>query len=192
MYKLKILDTNKLFFTSDLHFNHFNIANYCNRPYTSRKDMNDSLIANWNSVVPEDGIVINCGDFLLCHKENTKEYANFANKLNGKQLLIRGNHDRVPLVINPEPELKKFIAIVDIAIIEFDNFNMIASHYPLMAFSAEYNVFGHVHTLKDGLIANLDSYMNNIILRDRQYDVGVDQNNYKPISYKELMLKFQG
>ena len=36
--------------------------------------MNDALTANWNSVVPEDGIVVHCGDFMLPHDIGDKEY----------------------------------------------------------------------------------------------------------------------
>ena len=63
-FTLKIEDTGKLYFTSDSHFSHFKICKYCQRPFDSRQQMNDTLIANWNMVVPEDGIVVHCGDFM--------------------------------------------------------------------------------------------------------------------------------
>ena len=67
MYTLKIEDPDKLFFCSDSHFGHFHICKYCHRPFQSRSEMDQTLIANWNSVVPEDGIVVHCGDFMLPH-----------------------------------------------------------------------------------------------------------------------------
>lgn len=188
MYSLKILDSSKLFFTSDLHFNHFNIAKYCNRPFNSRKEMNEALIRNWNTKVPEDGIVINCGDFSLFHEIDLKQYQKLASKLNGTQLLVRGNHDRVPLL--PEGDGDKFIAIVDIANIIVDDITITASHYPLLAYPTHYNVFGHVHTLNDGIIYGPDAYIMGKINICSQKDVGVDCNNYTPISYQELMSYF--
>ena len=48
-----------------------------------------------------------------------------------------------------------------------------------------YTVFGHIHTLSDGTCYGLDEDVNHR-LRKTQYDVGVDQNGYKPISYWQL------
>src|SRR5574344_1324823 len=196
MYRLEITNPDKLFFTSDLHFDHFAIAKYCNRPFESRSDMNHKLVENWNSVIPEDGIVINCGDMILLHKENIFEYYKIAEKLNGRQLLIRGNHDKVNLLsanrfISPmDPKAdKKFIGIYDIAEIKIKETTITASHYPLLAFPTDYNVFGHVHTLSDGHIYGPDSFVEKNI-RTNQYDVGVDQNDYKPISYNRLIKIF--
>ena len=57
-------DLDKLFFTSDLHFHHANILEYCHRPFKDVEDMNEQLIYNWNNVVPEDGNVFMAGDFI--------------------------------------------------------------------------------------------------------------------------------
>lgn len=188
MYTLGIENPNKLFFTSDTHFGHFRIASLCNRPFESRSEMDRGLIERWNSVVPEDGIVVHCGDFTLIHKESLREYEKLASKLNGKILLVRGNHDRVPVIIEPELE-SKFIAIVDVAMIHLDGIKILASHYPMLAYPANYQVFGHIHTLADGQCHGLDEDVP-CRLRNNQYDVGVDQNDYTPVSYKQLMKIF--
>ena len=59
--------------------------------------MDQTLIKNWNAVVPEDGIVVHCGDFMLPHNEDIKEYNKYLNRLNGRVLLLNGNHDRTSL-----------------------------------------------------------------------------------------------
>lgn len=46
-------DGDKVFFTSDTHFNHTNIIQYCQRPFKSTDEMNEAMIDNWNSVVGE-------------------------------------------------------------------------------------------------------------------------------------------
>ena len=183
MYTIE-LDPNKTFFTSDLHFNHFNICKYCHRPFETRQEMNQTLIDNWNNAVPDDSIVVCCGDFTLEHKENLKGYEKLASKLNGRILLVRGNHDRVPLVTEDVPG-SKFIAIVDLAMLHIDGIKIMASHYPLLAYPANYQVFGHVHTMADGLVHGTDGPIMNKLTKT-QYDVGVDQNNFTPISYWQL------
>ena len=182
MYELTVENPDKLFFTSDTHWGHFNISKYCHRPFNSRSEMDNALIDNWNKVVPPDGIVVHCGDFMLPHKEDIKEYEKILKKLNGNILLCRGNHDRIPLSIEPQGKL---IAVVDIAMVYADKVKIMASHYPMLAYPADYQVFGHIHTLSNGICYGIDGDVNNR-LRKTQYDVGVDQNGYKPVSYWQL------
>ena len=181
MYLLKVEDPDKLFFTSDTHLGHFNICKYCHRPFQSRSEMDQTLIANWNSVVSEDGIVVHCGDFMLPHDLNIKEYMKYLNKLNGRVLLLRGNHD----IAQIGWENEKLISVQDKAMIEVDSIKIYAEHYPCAAFNGDYHVYGHVHTLSDGICYGMDADAMKAMKRVT-YDVGVDQNNYTPISYWQL------
>jgi len=61
----------KLFFTSDTHFRHKNAIELCNRPFKDLEEMDNTLIENWNSVVPEDGITFHLGDFAFTGKIDT-------------------------------------------------------------------------------------------------------------------------
>ena len=180
-YTLKIDNPSKVFFTSDSHFSHFNVAKLCNRPYSSRSEMNQGLINNWNNVVPEDGIVIHCGDFMLPHKVGYKEYSKYINKLNGTIYLTRGNHDKIDLG-NYDDKL----IVNDCMYIQVEKTLIYAQHYPCLAFNGDIQVFGHIHTLSDGKVHGLDSDVPDK-LKFNQYDVGVDQNNYTPINYNELI-----
>ena len=199
MYTVDIKDPDKLYMTSDSHWSHFNICKYCHRPFESRADMDKTLIDNWNIVVPEDGIVIHCGDFSLPHKTGFKEYWKYMKQLNFQTLvLLRGNHDRINIgeydEFHPEvyPSIahkkggKKKIIVQDIAKINVEGISILASHYPMLAYPTDYQVFGHIHTLSDGTCYGIDGDVTKR-LRKTQYDVGVDQNGYKPISYWELV-----
>ncbi len=87
----------KKWFTSDLHIGHLNVIQYCDRPFV-RADgqgdvglMNRTLIQNWNErVEPEDTVFV-LGDFSLGSRELV---AQTRQKLKGKIIFIRGNHDR--------------------------------------------------------------------------------------------------
>lgn len=83
-------DGSRVFFTSDTHFNHTNIIRFCNRPFKDVAHMNETIIANWNSVVGPDDIIFHLGDFCL---GGSAEWINVLNRLNGKIYLIAGNHD---------------------------------------------------------------------------------------------------
>lgn len=185
MFTFEVLDADKLYFSSDSHWDHFNITKYCHRPFLTRKDMNDALIANWNAVVPEDGIVVHCGDFMLPHDTGDKEYVKYWNKLNFKTLILcRGNHDRIEYGTYTYDD--KTVIVVDIAMILVEGIKIMACHYPMLSYPADYQVFGHIHTLHDGTCYGIDGNVVNK-LRNTQYDVGADQNNYTPVSYWQLV-----
>lgn len=88
--KIELKDKDKLFFTSDTHFTHKNIIDFCNRPYGDVRTMNLALITNWNKVVPKDGIVFHAGDFALT--SNIGLVKEIVDQLNGKIYLTLGNH----------------------------------------------------------------------------------------------------
>jgi len=78
-------------FTADLHFGHRNIIEYCNRPFSDVDAMNRALIQNWNQVVGTDDTVWVVGDFAL---GKIAETLPLASALNGRKVLVAGNHDR--------------------------------------------------------------------------------------------------
>lgn len=80
----------KTFFTSDIHFGHKNIIKYSNRPFANVDEMDATLISNWNSVVPKDGVVFSLGDFAFCKIGRIIE---ILSQLNGKVVMVGGNHD---------------------------------------------------------------------------------------------------
>ncbi len=80
------------FHISDTHFGHENVIKYCNRPFSSVREMNESIIAQWNSVISKKDIVYHHGDFAL--RMSKEEVYDIVRRLNGRIILIYGNHDR--------------------------------------------------------------------------------------------------
>ena len=79
------------YFVADLHFRHSNIIKLCNRPYSSMEEMNETFISKWNKKVKKraDTVYI-VGDFAW---ENAQPLE-FLKRLNGRKVLITGNHDK--------------------------------------------------------------------------------------------------
>lgn len=77
--------------SSDHHFNHKNIIEYCDRNFRTVDEMNSVMIEKWNDVVNEDDAVIHVGDIAYTDSEETVE--DYLNRLNGNITLIEGNHD---------------------------------------------------------------------------------------------------
>jgi len=183
-------DTSKLFFISDTHFNHKNIISYCNRPFQDEFYMNEGLISDWNETVPEDGTVFHLGDFAMpCNYENFKS---IIKRLNGEIHLILGNHCYQNKFNKPKfKELlgNKVYDVVDLKVIDneldYGHVKFFMSHYPHLFWQrGSYHLHGHVHSGPKSSANEIVPY------NDRRYDVGVDNNKYKPISYLDLKIMF--
>ena len=75
-----------VYFTADMHFDDDNIRRYENRPFDTAGEMNEAIIANWNSTVDEDDEVFVVGDV---------GNIGYISRLKGKKYLIKGNHDKL-------------------------------------------------------------------------------------------------
>lgn len=165
------------FFTSDLHLYHSNIIPTCKRPFENVEEMNEVLIENWNKTVQKDSHVFNMGDFIF---GGVKVWEEITSRLNGHHHLILGNHDYKQIrAINPE-HFTSINDILQIRIID-DNQLIMCCHYPFLTWGGYergvWNAYGHYHTQEGHILANV---------KPTQYDVGVDRNNFKPLSYLEL------
>ena len=147
----------KIFITTDQHFHHKNIIEYCKRPFKTVEEMDRVMIEKWNKKVGKDDLVIHLGDFALGTKEQVKETRK---KLNGTIILIKGNHDKV---------IKEFIVVSDSLRIG----NIIFSHRPIPKKEIPkscINVHGHIHEKES---------LNGI-------NVSVEKTDYEPIELEEL------
>lgn len=79
------------FFTADLHLGHGNIIGYCRRPFRDVEEMDDALVERWNRTVGPDDEAVVLGDFALGRIAETLP---LAGRLNGRKVLLAGNHDR--------------------------------------------------------------------------------------------------
>ena len=176
-----------LFFTSDLHFMHGNIIKHCSRPFEDAHEMNETLIKNWNSVVPENAIVFVAGDFCFGGK---KHWYYFIHRLNGFIWLLPGNHDKsVHSPIEDKYDVHEGFMNVKIRDEEFDgNMQYITlCHYPMLSWyqshRGSWQLFGHVHTGPRSTSKEKD-----LPYRASQLDIGVDANEFTPISWNDVKI----
>jgi calcineurin-like phosphoesterase family protein len=182
----KYNDGSNIFFTSDTHFGHGNIIKFCDRPFKDVEEMNYKLIENWNNKVPNDGLVFHLGDFAWGGYDFWKS---IRNQLNGDIILIKGNHDIKNMSATAEEELFKFSTWQ--MLVEIEGRKLYLNHVPFLCYGGTYRdpkglvyqLFGHVHSGpgKKGMDIPRMQY-----LFPTQYDVGVDNNGYEPISWNEL------
>ncbi|MFC6954810.1 hypothetical protein [Halorubellus litoreus] len=79
------------YLVSDLHLDHRNIVEYCNRPFDSVEEMNDQLVSNWQAVVDPDDVVLFGGDLTI--RESASALLNWLEALPGEIVFVIGNHD---------------------------------------------------------------------------------------------------
>src|SRR5574343_1568721 len=132
-----------IFVTSDTHFHHSNIIKYCNRPFSSTAEMDETLVQNWNSVVKPEDKVYHLGDVYFPLKERSDW---LFSRLNGSKRLILGNHDN-----GKDQTLHKFFK--EIYMWRFlKEFGLLLTHVPVhpgsLSSKLKYNVHGHTHNSK--------------------------------------------
>lgn len=179
---LGTFDGSKVYFTSDTHFCDDNIIAYTNRPFKTTDEMDDALIENWNAVVPKDGIVFHLGDFCF---GRAGKYNKILKRLNGTIYLVLGNHDIRSL---PEKVEWRFKGIYSQMYITVDGQHIWLNHYPFLCFGGAYKgswqLFGHVHS-GERSVTGIDLPRLEYLF-PTQYDVGVDNNNYRPVSFTDV------
>ena len=181
--EIKFDSGKNIFFTSDSHFGHSNIIQFCNRPFANVEEMNEALIENWNSVVGPDDIVFHLGDFAW---GGSQVWNSILDRLNGHIYLSVGNHDEK----NMRPGyMSKFAHVSYQMHINIENTSIYLNHYPFLTYGGIYRsepvwqLFGHVHS-RNGL-SGADTWRLGCLL-PTQYDVGVDNNNYTPVSFDKV------
>lgn len=140
--------------------------------------MNWALVKNWNDKVRPEDTVYHLGDVAFRFQEKFEAIQHILRSLNGKKILILGNHDT---------HIKRMGSMFDshMPYIWHDvlqgpvmlNPRVRMNHYP--EWDAEFLNSGgwHLHGHEHNDNSNR-SY--------RMLDVGVDAQNYAPISYEEI------
>jgi len=166
--------TGQIYVISDLHFNQRIMIPFGKRPFKNIKEMNIKMIDNWNKTVRKDDIVIIAGDL------GSGSYLFFnwlLNKLNGKKILIKGNHD----IIFRLRKLKKTnsIKIYKKIKIDIEGIDILFTHRPQKKEKGLFslNIHGHYHK----------KLLPKKFLKDYYYNVAVEHNMYKPVSLTEIL-----
>ena len=157
-----------IYFTSDTHFFHVNIIKYCGRPFLNVDMMNEALIEKWNRRVSPEDTVYHLGDVSFGKFENTQK---IIKRLNGKKILIKGNHDR-----SHEKMIEMgFQESYSELFLETSKGLAYLHHEPmgnLYRKNADFQLCGHVHQ--------------EFTKKDYWINVGVDVWGYEPKTIEEL------
>lgn len=197
--KITVKPGQRVFFTSDTHYNHTNIcrgvskweSNRVNRTrdYENLNQMGIDLQDNINMLVGEDDILFHLGDWSFGGFKYIKEYRD---KLRCKNIhLLLGNHDHH--ILNDKEGVRSLFSSVNeqrLVTIEVPSeikngptvtHRFVMSHYPLASWQdmnlGVMHIHGHIHTPHESKIGP-----------GRMMDVGIDGNpDFQPYSLSTVL-----
>ncbi len=167
-----------VFLISDTHFGHANICKFLRtdgtklRHWDDVEEMDKALINNWNNVVGVHDKVYHLGDVFINRKHRF-----ILNHLNGKKVLIKGNHDIFDLD-NYVPFFKDIRAYHKLD-------KCILSHIPIHPQQLgrfKGNIHGHLH---EHIVSDSQGKPD-----PRYMTVCVEHINYTPIELSVALQRF--
>ncbi|MBL7077590.1 MAG: metallophosphoesterase [Kiritimatiellae bacterium] len=174
-------------FTSDYHLGHWNIIRLCDRPFANVEEMDQAIIERHNACVGNADTVYDLGDFAF---RCSAEYAAARlHRLNGRRRLLLGNHDkplrqahkrgllddlmesdRLTLIGDSDPRVQTALRV------SIEGQEIVLAHFAQRswhgAFRGSWHLYGHSH-------GNLGPF-------HKSMDVGVDPNDFCPISFTDI------
>jgi len=156
-------------FTADEHYGHAAIIKHCDRPFETVHEMNKVLTENHNAVVRPEDVVIHAGDF--CWANSKKQAEKYIRHLNGSHIFLRGSHDKwmgksAPMIWEKTID-GQFLVVCHYAMRTWRR-----SHYN------SYQFYAHSHGRLEPI--------------GKQWDIGVDNNNFYPLSFEQLKVIMDG
>ncbi len=183
----------RLWFTSDTHYNHANICSSTTKwkdPVTIREfktleHMNSHLAGNINEIVGQDDILFHLGDWSFGGFESIEQ---FRNQIVCQNIhIITGNHDHH--IQNNRGDCQKLFSSVNKYVElnvkwpvgpEMHDANFVLMHFPIASWNnmarGAIHLHGHVH------------FNPNVRLQEgKMMDVGCEGNNLYPIDMSEVL-----
>lgn len=155
----------KTWITSDLHFGHRNIMNFCPVTRARYKNdleyMNEQMVIEWNERVAPEDLTYILGDVAFMPGDKAAQYMR---RLNGRKILIEGNHDRKTL--NDKHFRESFEEVHKYLWITYDKHQVIMFHYPIAEWDQMHRGSVHFHGHLHGNVSGMEKF--------RCRDMGMD------------------
>jgi calcineurin-like phosphoesterase family protein len=191
--KLILNKGQRLWFTSDTHYNHANICSSTTKwtdPVTIREfktleHMNSHLVGNINEVVGQDDVLFHLGDWSFGGFESIEQFRNQIVCQNVH--IVTGNHDHH--IQNNRGDCQNLFSSVNKYVElnvkwpvgpEMHEANFVLMHFPIASWNnmarGAIHLHGHVH------------FNPNVRLQEgKMMDVGCEGNNLYPIDMSEVL-----
>jgi calcineurin-like phosphoesterase family protein len=165
-----------IYFTADEHYYHANIITNRfrdARPFNTVDEMNRTIIKRHNEVVAKDDITYHLGDFTFA--KHWPDMRQMLERLNGKHILILGNHDLHRPFEYVEAGFQSVHTSLELHELFGTTGRPILIHDPAVAGVLTDKLFIHGHTHGLGLR-----------LAPNTFCVSVELHNYYPVSLMDI------
>lgn len=169
-----------IFFIADTHFGHEAPCTKFKRedgsplrPFSCAAEADEVMVQNWNKVVKPEDRIYHVGDISM-----SKKHLPILDRLNGRKVLIKGNHDIEKLSV--------YTKYFDDIRGSHQFAGMLITHIPVHPASLArwgFNVHGHLHANR---VMRDSQYTRGQEIDPRYFCVSVEQINYTPISLEEV------
>jgi calcineurin-like phosphoesterase family protein len=176
-----------IFVIADTHWGHAKSLSFVQpdgsplRPFSSVEEMDETMVERWNETVGKGDTIYHLGDVVI-----PRASLKILDRLNGRKILIRGNHDHGRL-----KDFSQYFEDVRGAFF-FKPGSMflgglVFTHIPVhpSCLSGHYkgNVHGHTHC---------HLVMDNGQVDKRYFNACVERNDFRPIPLENILAYFQG
>ena len=167
-------------YTADIHLNSYNALKKSKRPFANVEEMNKTLINNINELVDKDDVLYIVGDVCSGMHYSIPEIKS----IRCHKVLVIGNHDEMSLQYGSF--CRCFDDIEDNMFVHDGEYEIFLSHYPHADWKGArrgvLHFYGHEHEKDCGPYVMMKCMKH-------AYNVGVDHNNYYPVTVNEMLKK---
>lgn len=163
---------NNIWLTADLHLGE-NRLDLMGRPFKSTEEHDKTIINNHNSLVSPDDMVVVVGDAVY---QKSPESLPLIGKMNGRKILIRGNHDAVFTDEQLKPYFSTIVKDGSGMEMSIGGVSCWVTHYPTTGKKDKFNIVGHIH--------GIFKFQLNMV------NVGVDVHHFYPVNSNKIPFYF--
>jgi calcineurin-like phosphoesterase family protein len=167
-------EAERIWVTSDPHFDHANIIRYCHRPFRSVRQMNAVLRRNWNDTIRPEDLVYFVGDMSFGRSSRSPWW--WVKRLKGRKVYVRGSHDKG---VNLSSKLPSVSRVSNFEYVTIDGTDFLVVHDPSSDVVNGWRgwvIHGHVHDTKPFCD-----------FRRKRINVSVEATGYKPVSLARIV-----
>lgn len=172
----------EIWFSSDHHFGHKNIIQFCGRPFPDTIEMDEQLVIRHNAYVRPNDHWYCLGDVTM-ERDTRGDGLVILDRMNGHRRLIMGNHDHYHV----SHYLKYFEKVMAMNVIDNIRFTHIPVH-PASMGGVRANVHGHIHNNQDGVfqpVMRVDKVTQKITMKP-YINISVEVTDYRPVNLEEI------
>jgi calcineurin-like phosphoesterase family protein len=159
-----------VFFTSDTHFGDPRVLRIDKRPFRTLAEHDEALIARWNGAVAPGDEVWHLGDFAL--HVTPERIDELLGRLNGTKHLVTGNNDGPATLA-----AGGWASVQAYAELACDGTTVVMCHYAFRTWRNMGRGWIDLHGHSHGRLKP----------QTRQYDVGVDVWDYRPVTLPTIL-----